>query len=126
VISRPELATYGDQTVWEMTHGLFWNATAAELEAGYDSAEPGEIFAVLTHVSNYEESPANTLAVEDFFAFLSSRDPRGDKLVTVTSAMEATLPAVPALSSASLLVLAVLLAGASCGVLRRRARGTRP
>ena len=74
-ISRPELVQYGDAIVSEMTHALFWNRGAPEWMNVYASADSGDIFALLTHVSNYEESLAAALAVEDFFALLAAQDP---------------------------------------------------
>ena len=126
VVSRPEVVVYEDQVVWEMTHGLFWNATLAELASAYDSAGSDEIFAVVTHVSNYEASPAAVQQVEDFFAFLSSRDPLATKLVTVTSAMDATLPAVPALTPPGVGVLVGLLLGLGAARLRSRRAAPSP
>mgnify|MGYP000386143854 CR=1 FL=1 len=89
---NPNWLEYDGQEVWQMNHGLFWSAPPALIESAYHSAGPDDIFAVVTHVSNYEESVESVQAVEDFFAFLGAEDPSGESLVTVTRAMHVTVP----------------------------------
>ena len=103
IVGQPELVDYDGHEVWQMNHGLFWNAPPSLIEAAYHGAGPDDIFAVVTHVSNYEESAESAQAVEDFFTFLGNEDPSGDSLVTVTQAIRATIPE-PA--TGALLVLA--------------------
>lgn len=110
VVSRPERVLYGGHWVWEMRHGLFWSATAAELQSAYDAAASDEIFAVVTHVSNFKGSEIAQQRIHDFFAFLASREPSGQRLVTVTEAMGSSRMEVPAHSLWSLIGLVMLLA----------------
>ena len=98
IVGRPQVVEYSGHAVWQMNHGLFWNAASSQLATAYETAEPGDIMAVVTHVSNYEQSLANTLAVDNYFAFLGSKDPSGNSLVTVTQAMNMTVPEPATLS----------------------------
>ena len=72
-----------------MKHGLLSNGLPEQVENAYAAAVPGDIVAVVTHVSNYEDFPQ---AVENYFDFLGSQDPSGNSLVTVTQAMNLTIP----------------------------------
>ena len=92
IISQPEVVEYAGHHVWQMTHGLFWNAMPVQLENAYREAASSDIFAAVTHVSNYEDSLQNAQAVENYFSFLGSEDPSGNSLVTVTQAMNLLIP----------------------------------
>ena len=92
IVGQPELVEFDGHEVWQMSHGLFWSAPPSLIESAYHAAGPDDIFAVVTHVSNYEESVESVQAVEDFFSFLAAEDPSGESLVTVTQAMRVTVP----------------------------------
>lgn len=117
IVGQPEMVEYAGHVVWQMSHGLFWNATPDQLHGAYDGVVPGDIVAVVTHVSNYEESPQNALAVHNYFSFLGARDPSGNSLVTVTQAMNRAIPEPTILSL-------LMLAGPM--ILRRRRRNPPP
>lgn len=89
IVGRPQKVEYAGHAVWQMKHGLFWNSLPEQVENAYAAAVPGDIVAVVTHVSNYEDFPQ---AVENYFDFLGSQDPSGNSLVTVTQAMNLTIP----------------------------------
>ena len=118
IVGRPQMVEYGGKSVWQMSHGLFWNATPIQIQSAYEDAVSGDIVAVVTHVSNYEASWANAQDIKDYFAFLSSKDPLGQSLVTVTEAMNRTVPE-PATASSVLLGVLVILGRCS----RRRPGG---
>lgn len=108
IVSQPQVVEYAGHDVWQMNHGLFWNAPPTQLEAIYHAAVSGDIVAVVTHVSNYAESSQNAQAVDDYFAFLGSQDPSGSSLVTVTQAMNLTIPEPTTLSLFALPGLVIL------------------
>ena len=89
IVSRPQKVEYAGHVVWQMKHGLLSNGLPEQVENAYAAAVPGDIVAVVTHVSNYEDFPQ---AVENYFAFLGSQDPSGNTLVTVTEAMNLAVP----------------------------------
>ncbi|MBI82136.1 MAG: hypothetical protein CMJ81_02980 [Planctomycetaceae bacterium] len=92
IVGQPELVEYDGHEVWQMNHGLFFSVPPVQIESAYQAAGSDDIFAVVTHVSNYEESVESVQAVEDFFAFLTAEDPTGESLVTVSQAMRVTIP----------------------------------
>jgi hypothetical protein len=83
-VSEPFVVDYAGSEAWQITHGLILQEPGA-LSALYESTTGEQVFTLVGHVYNFEESRR---PFEFWFRYLHASDPTGARRRTVTEAIE--------------------------------------